>query len=715
MEFGASHLAAILFFALIPVLIYLLFKRRYRRQELGTMTILLRAYRKIGKLLRIKEMILLVLRTAAMLAFLAALLQPLLSKGAGDRKTHLVFAFDSSLSMRMKVGETNRFKQAVEHAKSTIESSGRNTTVSVFVFDDKCRPQGSSFMPVTDALRLLDSLSPGFGGTNPFSIARPLLDEAKRAGEINARCEVFVLSDFAVNSWTSGDGLREASAKERFTELSDISTLTFVDCALGHKSNRAINSIRPTRGTFCVGLDTMLHAAVSYSSPTGGETAVVSLERDNEAFGQRSADVAAGEQVTCAFPDRPLDEGPHYYRVFVEPDELAEDDQRFLAADVRRKIDVLIVDGRPDAEKYRSASGFAETALAPSELRDLSPLAPRVISLADLESDNISLPSVVILCDPPALSKRAGELLAKFVASGGGLLVALGQSARLDLINESLGGKTGFLPASLVSAHSGGDNDWLGIDRLNLPEPLEGMGALWKSGMKRLKIFSFVEATPHEDSMVLLALSGGKPLLISRSVGKGKCMLWTSSFDGEWTNLPALPMFPPLLHELVFFLTENERERLNLTVGESINLALPLSDIGGAATLYPPEGDELELRPTLDGEPRIEYGPLTTPGIYRLQLASGRLVLLAANPPHEESDTEPLTERALRKLLDGVSFKLASIKSADSVADERPKDLVRLLILIALGLLILETVLASIFSAPPKTVNLDFSSGAFGK
>ena len=57
----------------------------------------------------------------------------------------------------------------------------------------------------------------------------------------------------------------------------------------------------------------------------------------------------------------------------------------------------------------------------------------------------------------------------------------------------------------------------------------------------------FTEIEPAADDRVLMSLETGSPLLIERSLGSGRVLLFTSSLSREWNDLPLQPVFVPFV------------------------------------------------------------------------------------------------------------------------------------------------------------------------
>src|SRR6476619_3847843 len=86
-----------------PIIIHLLNRRRYRTVQWAAMDFLREAMQRNRRILQIRDIILLVLRTAAVFFFGLALAQPFFSKkreGASEHQPiHAILLVDNSLSM----------------------------------------------------------------------------------------------------------------------------------------------------------------------------------------------------------------------------------------------------------------------------------------------------------------------------------------------------------------------------------------------------------------------------------------------------------------------------------------------------------------------------------------------------------------------------------------------------------------------------------------
>jgi hypothetical protein len=239
------------------------------------------------------------------------------------------------------------------------------------------------------------------------------------------------------------------------------------------------------------------------------------------------------------------------------------------------------------------------------------------------------------LADPRAFGPR----LTEFVRKGGNLVVGVGDNATADRYNAALGG---ILPAAFDRTRDLADPAEEGVP-LELPDPKHPLFAPFarggRGGFPRVKTHRVIRLEPYaesEDVATLLRYEGGVPALVERKLGSGRVLVWTSTFDLGWTNLPLQAVFMPLMQRIVAYLGGEGGEaegRFEATVGDTVSIPLP--DLAVEPDVVGPNG-ELVRR-------QIESGRLLftadRPGAYALQVEEmPALAWVAVNTPVEESD-----------------------------------------------------------------------------
>ena len=136
--FGLPAMLGWLAAAAVPILIHLLTRQRSQRVEWGAMEFLMRAVKKQQRRVRLEDLLLLLLRVAAVLMLILALAEPRLEKagllGGPEERREVVLVVDTSFSMafRESTGETP-FRRALDRARGLVRDlrSERGDTVTL--------------------------------------------------------------------------------------------------------------------------------------------------------------------------------------------------------------------------------------------------------------------------------------------------------------------------------------------------------------------------------------------------------------------------------------------------------------------------------------------------------------------------------------------------------------------------------------------------------
>src|SRR5512137_2833040 len=117
MQFVHQPLTWGFFLVLVPLLIHLINMMRHQRVRWAAMEFLLQSYKKHRKWIWLKQLLLLLLRMAAV-AVLVAMLAQWVTRGQwldflGGKATHHYILLDDSYSMSDRAGGTNAFEAAL--------------------------------------------------------------------------------------------------------------------------------------------------------------------------------------------------------------------------------------------------------------------------------------------------------------------------------------------------------------------------------------------------------------------------------------------------------------------------------------------------------------------------------------------------------------------------------------------------------------------------
>ena len=174
-------------------------------------------------------------------------------------------------------------------------------------------------------------------------------------------------------------------------------------------------------------------------------------------------------------------------------------------------------------------------------------------------------------------------------------------------------------------------------------------------------------------------------------MGRGRVLVWASSLDGIWNDLPLQPVFLPFIQQAAKYAAGYREERPWTTVGQVASPGVMFGDGGVptgdsaaiAAAAAADAGAEYEA--TTPAGARVRFGvtgapaslELAEPGFYEARRAGGRGVasrIVAVNVDLAESDLTPMDPELLAT---AVQPRVTSPDSAASGEEATPQEMER--------------------------------------
>jgi hypothetical protein len=156
----------------------------------------------------------------------------------------------------------------------------------------------------------------------------------------------------------------------------------------------------------------------------------------------------------------------------------------------------------------------------------------------------------VIACNVADFNPDQRKWLRGFVDQGGGLLICLGDKVQVDRVNAWEPVAEGGLRIGSLGARA----PWEGSIKPTAnaafefsKASLDSLGSARFVARNTLKLDEDQGIAP----ITTLAYDDGLPFLVSVALGSGRCFWMTSGCDDDDSNLPALPVFLPLVQRMM--------------------------------------------------------------------------------------------------------------------------------------------------------------------
>jgi hypothetical protein len=196
------------------------------------------------------------------------------------------------------------------------------------------------------------------------------------------------------------------------------------------------------------------------------------------------------------------------------------------------------------------------------------------------------------------------------------------------------------------------------------------------------RIFRYRAISVSGDSGVIARMDDGAPAVTERAVGRGKVVLWATSLDEYWTDLPLQPVFLPFIHEAAKYAARYSDSRPFFIAGEALDLSRHgelTATFQGSGTvpeelvLESPSGKKTRLTPA----GATHLAELSERGFYELRglstaVGSGRPI--AVNVDLGESD---LAHFDPKELVAAVTAPPMTVAAAAGLGSGTPSDMER--------------------------------------
>lgn len=615
-----SFLAPLFFLALaglaIPVLLHLTQREKKQIVRFPSLMFVRRIPYQSVRRRKIQHWLLLCIRLAALAVIVLAFARPFFERpgavavGAGARE--VVILLDTSYSM----GYGDRWDRARAAAYAEIGRLGASDRASIVLFSSSAE---IALRSVAESERL----SAAVAEARPSASSTRYAPALKVAGSILAesplpRREVVLISDFQRGGWRGEEGAR----------LPDGAVLTPVPIQTpADRPNVSVTAVSLARSTFANQERVTVTAGVTNRSerPVSGST--ITLEVSGLPIATRPLDLEPGASGSVVFDPFTVSGRNMRATVRLADDALAADNTFNFVVSPSEALRVTMVD------RGVGASGlylFRALAVSDAPRVDLTTRQPDAVS-----DDDLRRSAVVILNDVPVPASLARRL-ARFVEQGGGLIVAAGARA-------SWPAEVDLLPGS-IGAPEDRTREPARVGVLDFAHPIFEPFRTPRSGdFATVPVYAYRTIAPVPAALVLARFDAGPPAVLERRVGNGRVVLWGSTLDVSWTDLPTRALFVPFVHRAVRHVAAYSDPQPWLQVGQVLDPAGATPRAQTSSEVVTPSGRRVPL-----ADEGAEVLELMEQGFYELRGADGQAVaVVAANVDPAEADLTPMDPREI--------------------------------------------------------------------
>ncbi|MDD4050415.1 MAG: BatA domain-containing protein [candidate division Zixibacteria bacterium] len=626
LNFLNTAVLAALAAALLPFLLHLFSKRKVKVVPFSSITFLKAMQKRQVRAIKIKQVLLLVVRTLIILAVVFAFARPSTRGGylGSHASVSAVIVLDNSASMGLSVKDGRLFDLAVRRAGEILAQMGQEDEVAVMttVGDDAAVSGAGRFGNAAAARTVLDKIALADGRADlsqTYTQAATLI-----AHRPNLNREIYLLSDCQDNSFRHDQPPPHFEGK------------TFlVDLPVGKIDNASIAGVDFGNQLIEVGVDFAVSAAVKKRSGPDDDI-LVSLYMDSVKVAQQSLQLKAGESGAVPFTVRVGSPGYHSGYVALSDDDLLADNVWHFAFHLPEQFGILLVG---DDE---TSSRLIRLALTPDETAQRHWTVEQT-GYDRFASVDLSRFNVVLLAGYGRMPAAAVSRLKEFVKAGGGLMIDPGRSIDIEQFNRDWVDLTGV---TLLSGYppmiSRAGYYLLGSFDLR-HQILTVFQNVDKTALPPFRSYIRLKAAPvpGRPMEVLARWSDGSPGITATTYGQGRIMYFGCDIAPDISDISLHPAFVPLLVRSAEYLS-SRFSAYNETIAAG---AAPRRDLRGATnpaneyTLVAPDGRRRLIAGSAGRDVVVaDCGRLDRTGVYSILSEDRECDRFAVNGDPDEGD-----------------------------------------------------------------------------
>ncbi|MSR10391.1 MAG: VWA domain-containing protein [Gammaproteobacteria bacterium] len=541
-----------LFAALIPIAIHIIRKEKPPKLMFSTIRFLKKTAKKLVLFQQIQQWLLLLLRAAVIALLVVAFARPLFNLSVArlldaDPQSSVILL---DMSMSMRYGDS--FANAKEAVLDLLDNMTAGDEVALIGFSDSAdlvRELNTDLGSLRTLVNGLDQA--GYGATSYLPNLR-LADQLLETSRYENRA-VYLISDFQEIGMDNSDESWKLAPGVRFTGI---------DVGEQESSNLALTDVRSPEQLLEEAAEQVILVRIRSTGTVFLQQGEVTLTVDGEIVDRKPVDLTDRSEEVVTFTTSFVTEGTHVGEVRISGDEFSVDNAFYFTVDVLPKIRVLLVNGEASDNWFDDEGHWFGLAVSSAAQ---SPFVLQTIAPADVSAAALNQSDVVVLLNVGGLINAQAQALTDYVTAGGSVLFAPADKVDPAEFNQQFAAIT---PANLQRPDVLSRDDYLVIADFDSRHPiLRPLSSDWVARFQ-----GHWSIVPAAEAEILMQFDNSEAALVERTVGAGKSMLFASSMDLEWNNLPLQGLFLPFVHETLRHLVQPEYKQRAYQVGDSFSL-----------------------------------------------------------------------------------------------------------------------------------------------
>ncbi|MBI2805811.1 MAG: BatA domain-containing protein [Planctomycetes bacterium] len=644
---------------IVPILAHLFKPRKMKQTPFSSLRWLKETRQRLSRRIQWHQWLLFLLRAGCVLLLVLALAKPLIGTLGGGNPTDRFIVLDVSRSMAYQMPETptplDRAKDLAVRVARTTRPGDRTAVILVGSSPRLAAPLNADLSP---AIAALQSAKPTLA-EGSLSAALSVLSSSA-SSEASRDVELVFLTDHRPGRWRQEDIQAYLADGPRSTRVKVID-VGFATNNVWIADARLLDFGNDERWILvevgCVG-DARART-VRLTGLAGADDA-------------REVTLKSGQLARVHFqlPANLSLQGKIAELRLDPEDALPSDDVYWLNLDTALALRVLVIEPEAPGSDGRPVGTFLHAGMEALVASKNQMLTVMRRTSASVSAADARKADVIVLAGAPDLVDATLDAIEARVRGGAGLAVFLGPRLNTSFYQQKMYRSQqpaeGLLPTIWKGGAVAGKPGVLTNARWShsVLAPLKDPVLSDFTTTRYRAYYPLTNALAGKDT-VLARFDDDVPAIVAHPLGAGRVLLFNTSANDEWSDLPRRKSFLPLLDRTLAYLSEGGRKR-TFTTGDSATLPIPGAESPEGATVTTPGGAKLAPRLIVARQQSFLYvDDLNEMGIHRLELPGGKTHPFTVNAPRGDSPLASMDSKALETWWTPAPFEVISGDAAE--------------------------------------------------
>jgi hypothetical protein len=617
--------------SIIPLIIHLLNKRKFKEIQFSTIHFLKEMVRKEMRRLRLRQWLLLLIRTLIILFLVLAFARPTLSYRenplVGRAATEVIIILDNSMSLN-SLELTGNLLEKIRQWWFQMEPLFQlNDRISIILGVEPLQELALRENFSSDLWqKIAKEIQPGSLKGN-LTLASLRSYEILHDSELPNK-EIYYVSDFQKNGI---DGIQMKELSENVPEDIKIFLLPVFH---QNDENVSVDSVKILNQLIEKNQSLKIEAYLQNQDKKKYLNSMVSLVLNGNRIAQKNCNIPSGEVMTISFET--ILQSTGYVTGFIEceNDALLEDNRYHFNFYIPEQSQILHIVPSPVFNTYLPAI--------------LKPVIDQKIflhqkkSLSEWSSLQLYQYDIIILEGLNEIPEGLINRLDQYIQSGKPLLVIPGENLSLNNYNKFLK----RLNLGRILSREGQfevTEKFVPVGTINWSHPIfEGLFDDRKA-LNPIHFYSYYRIRPDAENQVIIHFENKDIYLLE---GPGPCYLLASPVHPGWTNIIVRGFVVPLFYRVIYYsMIRNRDNREQIHIGESFSHIFPEMGSPYQFKVKRPTGWEEKITPLFRGSDVIlQVDENSESGTHKIEQAKKLIFVYSVNHLAEESIQEYFNE-----------------------------------------------------------------------